>query len=256
MKIFAALALALLFHGNALGLTIATGSTEGTYFKIAQDIKQIADKEGIPLEVIPTNGSFDNINLLGAGKVDLAILQLDVLRFVTEIMLKETGMNVLQEAKVVLNLYPEEIHVLAKNKDIRTFDQLQGQESRGGPGKERFGAHRRSFAGRIRFDGRASLRRAGTGDQKAPGRRDRCVDLYRRRAGAGLCQSRSQLSLRGAAAGRRSGADLFEEDHRKIGLCLGRRGRDLCGSLGDHDAKPRRERLRHGDAEDWCCRFS
>ena len=135
MKILAVLALALLFHGNALGLTIATGSTEGTYFKIAQDIKQVADKEGIPLEVIPTNGSFDNINLLGAGKVDLAILQLDVLRFVTEIMLKETGMNVLQEAKVVLNLYPEEIHVLAKNKDIRTFDQLKGKKVAVGPEK-------------------------------------------------------------------------------------------------------------------------
>jgi len=74
---------ALLVHGHALALTIATGSTEGTYFKIAQDIKRVAEKEGIPIEVIQTNGSFDNINLLGAGKVDLAIMQLDVLRFVT-----------------------------------------------------------------------------------------------------------------------------------------------------------------------------
>ncbi len=135
MKILAVLFLALLFHGEALGLTIATGSAEGTYFKIAQDIKQLADKDSIPLEVIPTNGSFDNINLLGAGKVDLAILQLDVLRFVTEIMLKETGMNVLQEAKVVLNLYPEEIHVLATKKDIRTFDQLNGRKVAVGPEK-------------------------------------------------------------------------------------------------------------------------
>jgi uncharacterized protein len=125
----------LLFAGQALALTIATGSSEGTYFKIAQDIKQIADKEGIPIEVMQTNGSFDNINLLAAGKVDLAIMQLDVLRFVAEILLKETGVNVLEEAKVALNLYLEEIHIIAKNLEIRTFQQLQGKRVAVGPEK-------------------------------------------------------------------------------------------------------------------------
>ena len=126
---------ALLIHGQALALTIATGSAEGTYFKIAQDIKPIAEKEGIPLEIVQTNGSFDNINLLGAGKVDLAILQLDVLRFVAEVMRKETGFNVLQEAKVVLNLYPEEIHIIAKNPAIKTVKDLQGKKVAVGPEK-------------------------------------------------------------------------------------------------------------------------
>jgi TRAP transporter TAXI family solute receptor len=131
MKKVTILLVALLFHGQALALTIATGSAEGTYFKIAQDIKQIADKEGI----VPTNGSFDNINLLGSGKVDLAIMQLDVLRFVAEIMLKETGFNVLQEAKVVLNLYPEEIHVLTKDDKIKTIQDLQSKRVAVGPEK-------------------------------------------------------------------------------------------------------------------------
>jgi hypothetical protein len=125
----------LVLPAHALALTIATGSREGTYFKIAQDIKQIAEKEGIPIEVVQTNGSFDNINLLAAGKVDLAIMQLDVLRFVAEIMLKETGLNVLQEAKVALNLYLEEIHIIAKNPEIRTFQQLQGKRVAVGPEK-------------------------------------------------------------------------------------------------------------------------
>ena len=49
----------LFLHQEALAITIATGSQEGTYYKIAQDIKQIAEKEGIPIEIIPTNGSFD-----------------------------------------------------------------------------------------------------------------------------------------------------------------------------------------------------
>lgn len=135
MKTIITLLLIQFLHGSALALTIATGSAEGTYFKIAQDIKQIAEKDGIPIEIIPTNGSFDNINLLGAGKADLAILQLDVLRFVAEIMLKETGVNVLQETKVVLNLYLEEIHVIAKDVNIRTLNQLQGKKVSVGPEK-------------------------------------------------------------------------------------------------------------------------
>ena len=135
MKTIAILFLALWFYGDAFALTIATGSAEGTYFRIAQDIKQVVENEGIPIEVIQTNGSFENVNLLGAGKVDLAILQLDVLRFVAEIMLKETGLNVLQEAKVVLNLYPEEIHIITNNVEIRTIQDLQGKKVAVGPEK-------------------------------------------------------------------------------------------------------------------------
>jgi uncharacterized protein len=135
MKKVTLMFVALLIHSQALALTIATGSSEGTYFKIAQDIKQIAEKEGIPIEVVQTNGSFDNINLLAAGKVDLAIMQLDVLRFVAEIMLKETGLNVLQEAKVALNLYLEEIHIITKNPEIRTLQQLEGKRVGVGPEK-------------------------------------------------------------------------------------------------------------------------
>jgi TRAP transporter TAXI family solute receptor len=133
MKTFLVLVLTLICYGKAIALTIATGSAEGTYYKIAQDMKQLAGKEGIPIEVIETGGSFENVNLLGAGKVDLAIMQLDVLRFVAEIMRKETGLNVLQEAKVVLNLYPEEIHIIAKNPTIRTLNQLDGKKVSVGP---------------------------------------------------------------------------------------------------------------------------
>jgi uncharacterized protein len=135
MKTAIALLLVLIFNAHAAALTIATGSAEGTYFKIAQDIKQLVEKDDIPIEIIQTGGSFDNINLLGGGKVDLAIMQLDVLRFVAEVMLKETGINVLQETRVVLNLYLEEIHVIARDENIRTLNQLQGKKVSVGPEK-------------------------------------------------------------------------------------------------------------------------
>jgi TRAP transporter TAXI family solute receptor len=123
----------LFLHQEALAITIATGSQEGTYYKIAQDIKQIAEKEGIPIEIIPTNGSFDNINLLGAGKVDLAIVQLDVLKFVSEIMQKEADFNVFEQAKVVLNLYLEEIHVITRNEGLLSLYQLEDKKVAVGP---------------------------------------------------------------------------------------------------------------------------
>ncbi|HUD00555.1 MAG TPA: TAXI family TRAP transporter solute-binding subunit [Candidatus Polarisedimenticolaceae bacterium] len=123
----------LFLHQEALAITIATGSQEGTYYKIAQDIKQIAEKEGIPIEIIPTNGSFDNINLLGAGKVDLAIVQLDVLKFVAELMQKEADFNVFEQAKVVLNLYLEEIHVITRNEGLLSLYQLENKKVAVGP---------------------------------------------------------------------------------------------------------------------------
>ena len=125
----------LFLHSHAWAITIATGSPEGTYYKIAQDVKRLAEKEGIPVEIISTNGSFDNVNLLGAGKVDLAIVQLDVLKVVAEIMRKEAGFNVFEQAKVVLNLYPEEVHVITKNESIRSLYQLEGKKVAVGPEK-------------------------------------------------------------------------------------------------------------------------
>ncbi len=111
----------------AWAFTIATGSSDGSYFQIAQDIKNVAGKENIDIQVMPTKGSLENIQLLGAGKVDLAIVQLDALRFVSEILKQQKGLDLFDSIKVILNLYPEEIHVLSNKNDIQTFYQLEGK---------------------------------------------------------------------------------------------------------------------------------
>ncbi len=111
----------------ACAFTIATGSSDGSYFQIAQDIKNVAGKENIDIQVMPTKGSLENIQLLGAGKVDLAIVQLDALRFVSEILKQQKGLDLFDSIKVILNLYPEEIHVLSNKNDIQTFYQLEGK---------------------------------------------------------------------------------------------------------------------------------
>src|ERR1051325_7582292 len=118
----------------ALALTIATGTPDGTYQGIGEDIQRVARNEDIAVELIQTNGSFDNINMVGAGKVDLALLQLDVLKFASD-MMQQAGVKVLDELKVVLNLYLEEIHVIAKNAGIRSLDELAGKKVAVGPEK-------------------------------------------------------------------------------------------------------------------------
>ena len=125
--------MALCFCAPAMALTIAAGTPEGTYYQIAQDINRVAETDGIPIDIVRTNGSFDNINLLGAGKVDLAILQLDALKFVADALQARAGLNTLAELKVVLNLYPEEIHVITNNPTIHSFEQLDGKKVAVGP---------------------------------------------------------------------------------------------------------------------------
>jgi len=111
----------------AWAFTIATGPSDGSYFQIAQDIKNVAGKEQIDIQVMPTKGSIENIQLLGAGKVDLAIVQLDALRFVSDVLKKQKDLDLFDSIKIILNLYPEEIHVLSNKNEIQTFYQLEGK---------------------------------------------------------------------------------------------------------------------------------
>jgi TRAP transporter TAXI family solute receptor len=92
----------------------------------------LAGEEGIELQVIPTKGSLENIERLGTGKVDLAIVQLDALRFISDVV-KEQGLDLFDKIKVVLNLYPEEIHILTNKKEIQTFYNLEGKRVSVGP---------------------------------------------------------------------------------------------------------------------------
>ena len=130
------LALILSFYPHvAWALTIATGPSDGSYFQIAQDIKNVVGKEGIDLQVMATKGSLENLELLTSGKADLAIVQLDALRFISDVAKQDLGVDVFDKIKVVLNLYPEEIHILTNKKDVQTFYNLEGKRvSVGAPG--------------------------------------------------------------------------------------------------------------------------
>lgn len=125
-KLFVALVLSLSAQ-VAWAFTMATGPSDGTYFQVAQDIKNLAAKDGVDVQVTPTKGSIENIQLLASGKVDLAIVQLDALRFASDVLKEYKKLDLFDSIKIVLNLYPEEIHVLTNKKDIQTFYHLEGK---------------------------------------------------------------------------------------------------------------------------------
>src|ERR1043165_6027094 len=89
--------------------TIATGPSDGSYFQIAQDIKNVAGKDQIDIQAIPTKGSIEKLETLRTGKGDPATLQLDALRFGSDVLKKQKDFDLFDSIKVVLNLYPEEI---------------------------------------------------------------------------------------------------------------------------------------------------
>jgi TRAP transporter TAXI family solute receptor len=133
MRTFLFVLFALLQAPLAWGFTIATGPEKGTYFQIAQDIKALSEKEGVELKVVPSKGSFENVELLATGRADLAIVQLDALRYLSDVIKAQAGVNVLEKVKVVLNLYPEEIHILSNKKEIASFYHLEGKRVSTGP---------------------------------------------------------------------------------------------------------------------------
>jgi len=122
----------ILYTDPGWALTIATGPSDGTYIQIARDIQRISQKDGIKLEILPTKGSFENMILLGDMKVDLAIAQIDALGFFAKVM-KPQGVDVFETIRVILNLYPEEVHVLTNNPSINSFFQLVGKRVSFGP---------------------------------------------------------------------------------------------------------------------------
>jgi TRAP transporter TAXI family solute receptor len=101
-------------QGQTRTLSLATGPTGGTYARIGEDIKGLVEKEGMGIRLVTSNGSFENIELLAKGEAELAMVQLDALRYFVDVAKAEGGANVFERLKVILNLYPEEIHVLTK----------------------------------------------------------------------------------------------------------------------------------------------
>ncbi|PHS79376.1 MAG: C4-dicarboxylate ABC transporter substrate-binding protein [Rhodospirillaceae bacterium] len=98
-------------------ITIATGSKTGAYFKYGKRYKEILAKDGIELNIINTQGSIENIQLLKDGKVDVAFVQGGVGNGERDPNLVSLG-----------SVYFEPLWVFVrKNSSIKRLNNLSGQ---------------------------------------------------------------------------------------------------------------------------------
>lgn len=97
-------------------LAIATGSRQGEYYAFAQALAKVVARHQpqIQIEVIETEGSLENLELLSNEKVQLALIQSDTI--------------VSPETKAIATLFPEISHlIVTKESDINSFSELKGK---------------------------------------------------------------------------------------------------------------------------------
>lgn len=101
---------------STIELKLATGSKGGDYYSFGEAIRQVIVKNEprIKLQVIPTNGSVENMQLLHEGKVQLALVQNDT--------------PAKPSARAIALIYPEVFHLIASQKSsIKSIFDLKGK---------------------------------------------------------------------------------------------------------------------------------
>jgi len=118
-------------------LTLATGGTAGTYFPYGGALAQIiSDKSGVvSITAQATGATGENLNLIGMGDVDMAMVQNDLSHYAYN------GLEIYKDNKVdnfkaITRLYPEALHVVAQpDAGVKTMADLKGKRvSLGAPG--------------------------------------------------------------------------------------------------------------------------
>lgn len=133
----AALCLASL-GAHAAGDRIVTGSDRGTYIEIGRDLSRfIAQPAGLPLEVLPSKGSAENVRRLrNEPGVRLALVQSDVYRaYLDQAKAGDAeAERLIKPLRVVMPLYDEEIYFVARaDSPLRYIHELRDKRINVGP---------------------------------------------------------------------------------------------------------------------------
>ncbi len=121
-------------------LTILTGSELGTYYAVARDLERLLEEvvpeAGVDLDVVPSQGALQNvIEVFRHQSIHLAITQLDVMAYLRLYGKEhEEARRVVEGLQLVLPLYDEEVHLLAR-PGIQGIAGLRGKRvAIGSPG--------------------------------------------------------------------------------------------------------------------------
>lgn len=119
-------------------IRIAAGSILEGYYAIGLKLCRYISEanQGIECDVVPTNGSIENIKLLRTGAVDFAFAQsnlaLDAYKGEGHFLNADPFVEMIQ----LLKLHDEVLTVIAKDKDkILLFGDIDGRKISNGPGK-------------------------------------------------------------------------------------------------------------------------
>jgi TRAP transporter TAXI family solute receptor len=113
-------------------LILATGSELGIYYKLGTNMAERAKSSGLAVEVLPTQGSRENLLLLSKDSVQLCIAQSDI---VHDAM---TGTGSFTEPvtniQAIAPLYTEVVHILVRNPlHLAHIQDLRGKRISVGP---------------------------------------------------------------------------------------------------------------------------
>ncbi|HRX25922.1 MAG TPA: TAXI family TRAP transporter solute-binding subunit [Aminivibrio sp.] len=117
-------------------LSIATGSTGGTYYPLGGGIAEIISKNVPEFQVTSETGnaSAANLNLIGTRQIEMAFAQNDIAYWASKGMppFKERYENI----RVVASLYPEHVHgITLKGSGVNDITDIRGKRvSVGAPG--------------------------------------------------------------------------------------------------------------------------
>ena len=111
-------------------LGIATGGEGGTYITMGGDIKKLVDStlEGIEISVLATAGTTENIQrVLNSDRTQLAIIQADAIKSPQLTQIGAFKNRSITDLRFLLGLYPEEVHILARRGEFKSFQDLDGK---------------------------------------------------------------------------------------------------------------------------------
>ena len=118
--------------------SIASGAAGGVYQPVAEAIARIARESpglNLPLTVESTGASVANLQLLGAGKVQLALAQNDIAYYAEQgSTLPAFRGKALSNLRAIMSIYPEYVHVVASQASgIAAVTDLRGKRVALGP---------------------------------------------------------------------------------------------------------------------------
>ena len=129
MKRILSLILLLSFSLNTSAnppIGMPTGASGGTYYSMGTDIASLAAEKGVDINITKSAGSLENLRrMAGTENAGISIVQSDVIDFLSKNP-SRVNRKVLRNLRLVLPLYDEEVHLLAR-KNIGSINELENK---------------------------------------------------------------------------------------------------------------------------------